>query len=189
MTATILDGRTIHDGWSRFSVMRVRLVDGNVVSREVEDHGNAVAVLPYDPERRVALLVEQARPAIITAGGPNSLMEAPAGLLEDGEDPAACARREAHEETGVELGELEHVAGFWSMPGISTEFMHLYLAPYHAALRTGNGGGVDGEHENITVHEIPLADLAAQADRGELADMKTALLLTTLRLRRPELFS
>jgi hypothetical protein len=74
------------------------------------------------------------------------------------------------------------------MPGISTELMHLYLAPYGPGDRTGAGGGVAGEHENITIVEMKLFDLAAMADRGELVDLKTLALVQTLRLRRPDLF-
>jgi hypothetical protein len=52
----------------------------------------------------------------------------------------------------------------------------------------GQGGGAKGEHENITVLELPLRELAAMADAGALVDMKTVTLLQTLRLRRPDLF-
>ena len=76
-----------------------------------------------------------------------------------------------------------------TMPGISTERIHLYLGAYDAADRTGAGGGLDAEEEHITVVEMPLADLAAQADAGQLMDAKTMLLVQTLRLRRPDLFA
>ena len=76
----------------------------------------------------------------------------------------------------------------WSMPGISTERMELFLAPYTAADRTGPGGGLAEEHENITVREVALAELAAKADANALPDLKTCALLQSLRLRRPELF-
>ena len=49
----------IYRGWSRFSLVRFRLEDGEEVERCVEDHGAAAVVLPYDPERRVALLVSR----------------------------------------------------------------------------------------------------------------------------------
>jgi len=39
------------------------------------------------------------------------------------------------------------------------------------------------------VVELPLAELAARADEGRLDDMKTMLLVQTLRLRRPDLFA
>jgi hypothetical protein len=51
------------------------------------------------------------------------------------------------------------------------------------------GGGAKGEHEDITVMELALRELAAMADAGTLADMKTFALVQTLRLRRPELFA
>src|SRR3712207_3639422 len=124
---------------------------------------------------------------LFRSGGKPEMLEAPAGLLEE-DDPADCARREALEEVGLTLTSLEPVGGVWTMPGISTEHMHLFLAPYVLRDRTGRGGGVAGEHENITVVEMGLAELAAMADSGRLADLKTLTLVQTLRLRRPELF-
>ena len=75
------------------------------------------------------------------------------------------------------------------MPGVSTERMHLYLAPYGEADRAGPGGGVPDEHEHTTVVEMALGALAAMADSGRLDDMKTLVLVQTLRLRRPDLFA
>lgn len=184
----ILDQRVVHDGWSRFRILRVRTADGTVLQREVEDHGPAVAVLPYDPRRRVATLVTQLRPALMFACGAQTLTEAPAGLLEEGEAPADCARREALEETGLRLGALEPLGALWPMPGLSTELMHLFLAPYGVDDRVAAGGGLAVEHENIVVAEEPLGDLAAAVDAGTLADLKTAFLILHLRHRHPHLF-
>ena len=178
---------TLYEGWGRLLRLTVEQPDGNRIGREVEDHGAAVAVLPYDPERRTAVLVRQFRAPVFHAAGEEHLLEAPAGMLDE-DDPAACARREALEEVGLTLTRLETVGAAWSTPGVSTELMHLFLAPYGAADRTGEGGGVAGEHENITIAEMKLSDLAALADRGELVDLKTLTLVQTLRLRRPELF-
>ena len=66
--------------------------------------------------------------------------------------------------------------------------MALFLAPYHASQRIGDGGGLESEHEQITVEEIKLDELAERADNGELNDLKTFALVQTLRLRHPELF-
>ena len=180
--------RTVHDGWASFLIADVTLPDGHEVTREIEDHGEAVAVLPYDPERRVALLVRQFRTPPFFAAGLPELLEAPAGLLDE-VDPQEGARREAFEETGVRLGRLDPVTTAWSMPGVSTERMHLFLAPYAEGDRTGPGGGLAEEHEGITILEMPLAELAARAEAGEIADMKTYALILALRLRRPELFA
>jgi len=187
MAHEIIDLKTLHEGWGRLLALRIRLADGQVMKREVEDHGAAVCVLPYDPERRVAMLVRQFRAAVFHAAGEPEVLEAPAGMLDE-DDPADCARREALEEVGLTLRSLESAGAVWTMPGISTEYMHLYLAPYAPGDRTGKGGGVADENEHITVVEMGLSELAAMADRGGLADLKTLALVQTLRLRRPDLF-
>lgn len=177
----------VHGGWARFSVLKIRLPSGQMITREVEDHGRAASVLPFDPERRMALLVRQFRAPVLVASGEEDILETIAGIVDEA-DPAAAAIREAEEEAGLTLRAVEFVANVYSMPGISTERMFLYLASYRASDRTGAGGGVAGEDENITVVECPLAELAAMADGGRLTDMKTFTLVQTLRLRRPELF-
>jgi nudix-type nucleoside diphosphatase (YffH/AdpP family) len=184
----VLDRKIVHDGWSTFVIARIRLPNGAVVNREIEDHGRAVCVLPYDPARKVAILIRQFRPPAFVAGGEASLVEAPAGLLDE-DDPQDCARREAMEECGLRLTTLEPVVRGWTMPGISTERMDFFLAPYGEQDRIGDGGGLAEEHEDITVLELPLAELAAQAARGELTDVKTLMLVLTLQVRRPYLFA
>jgi len=77
----------------------------------------------------------------------------------------------------------------WSSPEVSTERASLYLASYTQADRATQGGGLAAEHENVTPVEVSLANLACMADAGQLVDMKTMLLVQTLRLRRPTLFS
>lgn len=173
---------------SRLLVLNVELPDGQTMRREIEDHGAAVAVLPYDPVRRTAILVRQFRAPVFLAAGQDALVEAIAGVVES-DDPAACARREASEEAGLDLKALEHVGSVWTMPGVSTERMHLYLATCTESDRVGPGGGLADEHENTEVVEIALGELAAMSDAGRLDDMKTALLVQALRLRRPDLFA
>jgi nudix-type nucleoside diphosphatase (YffH/AdpP family) len=178
---------TVYEGFSRLLIATIELPDGETIRREIEDHGRAVCVLPYDPARRTAILVRQFRAPVAFVDGRPHLLEAVAGSVED-EAPDACAYREALEEAGLQLHALEHVGTAWSMPGVSTELMDLYLAPYSEADRIGVGGGVADEHEGITVVELPLAELAAMADAGQIMDMKTFAVVQTLRLRRPELF-
>ncbi len=178
---------TAYRVWSRHLIATVRLADGQTFKREIEDHGDAVGVLAYDPERRVAMLVQQLRAPVLLAEKRQYTLELIAGLIEDG-DAAATTRREAMEEAGLRLGALEDIATVWAMPGISTERMTLYLAPYAEADRIEKGGGLAAENEAITVIEMPLAEIARMADSGELTDMKTLAVVQTLRLRRPELF-
>ena len=179
--------KTIHDGWGRFHLVMIKSPDGSEHPRQVEDHGDATCVLPYDPERQVVTLVRQPRAGPLFVGADALLLEAPAGVT-DGEDPADAARREAMEETGLRLSDLEPAGALWTMPGCATEKMYLYLAAYGAADRVGAGGGAEDEHEEIEVVEMPAAEAVRQAASGEICDMKTVFLLQALRLRRPEVF-
>jgi len=185
--AEVLSVEPLHQGWSTFSLARFRLKDGAVVERFVEDHGHAVCVLPYDPVRRVALMVRQLR-APVRLAGEDEFPDPPAGILEPGEDPADCGRREVMEETGVRLSALEPLGCYWSSPGVTTEKTHLFLAEYGAADRVGDGGGTDWD-EHVEALELPLSELTARLDRGELADVKLFGLVLSLMRRRPELFS
>jgi nudix-type nucleoside diphosphatase (YffH/AdpP family) len=176
-----------HRGWTNLSVVTFVLPDGTRFNREIEDHGRAACVLAYDPERRTALLVSQFRAAVFLTSGEIDLLEVVAGVIDAG-DGADTAKREAMEEAGVQLRNLETVATVWTSPGISTERSEMFLAAYSAADRTGAGGGLAAEHEKITVVEIALTELAAMVDTGRITDMKTLALVQTLRLRHPALF-
>jgi nudix-type nucleoside diphosphatase (YffH/AdpP family) len=168
--------------------MDVRLADGVEVAKEVIVRGDAAAVLPYDAERCCALVVRLFRAPVRTVSELTELEEACAGMLDPGETPDEAMRREAMEEMGVRLETLEPVATIWPTPGILTERLSLFLAPYRPADRIAEGGGVPEEHEGITVAERPLAELATDADAGRILDGKLLVLTQTLRLRRPELF-
>lgn len=183
----ILNTRTVHAGWARYLLAAVRMPDGRTVEREIEDHGQSVCVLPYNPERKTAVLVRQTRAAVLFACNEQETLEAIAGIIEN-EEPLACARREAKEEAQLELASLEPIFTLWTMPGISTERMHMFLATYTGGVRADVRGGVAEEDEDIIAVEIGLAELVRMADSGELADAKTLLALQTLRLRQPHLF-
>jgi nudix-type nucleoside diphosphatase (YffH/AdpP family) len=178
---------TVYQGYSTLMLATLQAEDGTTFKREIEHHGHAVAVLPYDPVRRMALMVSLPRAPVIWSDGPPELLEAIAGMIDD-EDPQACARREAMEEAGVQLGELEVLGATWSCPGVSTERVHLFLAAYAAHDRVAAGGGAEGEQENITVVEVPLDQLWTWIAERRIEDMKTLALALALKVRRPELF-
>ncbi|MGH7024793.1 MAG: NUDIX domain-containing protein [Caulobacteraceae bacterium] len=188
MDARIVETHQIWDG--RVKLWRARLVyaDGSETWREISWHGDSVAVLPFDAARRVALTVSLLRAPALHLHRPQLPQEACAGMIDEGEGPEETVRREAMEEMGVRLADLECIGKTWPSPGVSGQQANLYLAPYTAADRVAAGGGAEGEHEHITVLERPLGDLAADADRGGIADLCLLALIQTLRLRRPELF-
>lgn len=185
----IVSTRMAHLGWTKLIVAGVRSQDGRVVPHDIEDHGEAACVLPYNPRRRTAVLVRQPRAPVLYAADVQETLEAVAGIIEQNEPPAACARREAKEEAQLDIEAVEHVFTAWTMPGLSTERMHFFLAIYDSEARPEVGGGVAAEHEQTTATEFALTALARMADDGRLDDVKTLLLLQTLRLRQPQLFA
>jgi len=184
----ILERSVERAGYVTVERMRIRLADGAEVWREMERHGDSVAVLPYDTERRVALVARQFRAPVFAMAGEALFEEACAGMIDDEDAPDVTARREAFEELGVRLGELEYLATIWPGPGVGAERQALFLARYAAADRHGAGGGLASENEDILVVERTLGELAADADAARITDGKLFTLVMALRVRRPELF-
>ncbi|WP_245435337.1 NUDIX domain-containing protein [Microvirga calopogonii] len=178
---------TLHEGWRKLLKITVQMPDGRTMAREVLNSSDAAAVLPYDPERRKVIVVRQFRAPVMHVEGHPDMLEAVAGLLDE-DEPEACARREAMEEAGLRIGRLEAIGTAWSAPGITTERLHLFLAPYTSVDRVGEGGGLAEEHEDIEVLEIGVDELMRMLDQGGIADMKTLVLIQALQLRHPELF-
>ncbi|EIZ78952.1 putative ADP-ribose pyrophosphatase protein [Novosphingobium sp. Rr 2-17] len=186
-TARIVDRTLVYDGWYKFFRVELEMPDGVRVERHLLDNGSAVAVLPYDPVRRVCMLIDQPRSAVLAAGEP-PVLEAIAGNL-DGASPEERIVEEAFEEGGLRIGALEPVTNMWSLCPVSTERVQLYLAQYDAEDRVGEGGGAHDEYENITVHEIGLDRLRDLALSGALTDAKTLILAQALLLRHPDLWA
>ena len=185
----ILDSRLAYDGYAKVTVLTLADEDGQPYPREVVSIGQSACVLPYDPRRKLALIVRLPRAPLLMQGNTTNLIEAPAGMIGDGEAAEATIRREAMEEAGLELNELELVAVCWPSPGVLAERTHLFLAPYSAANRIGPGGGLAEEHEGIVVEELPLAALWRIAQSGGMQDLKTLTLVLALNARKPSLFS
>jgi nudix-type nucleoside diphosphatase (YffH/AdpP family) len=185
-TYHIIETKAVHTGWTKLLIATVLLPDGHSFKREIEDHGEAICVLPYHPGRKTAVLVRQPRIPLLYAAQQEQSLEAVAGVIEE-TDPDVTVHREVMEEAKLELDSIEHVFTAWTMPGISTERMHFYLAQYSGAARPDTEGGADEDEDTVAI-EFPLAELARMADANELPDSKTLVLLQTLRLRRPELF-
>ncbi|MDY7089385.1 MAG: NUDIX domain-containing protein [Actinomycetota bacterium] len=153
--------------------------------RETYDRGDGATILLYDVSRRTVLLTRQFRyPAYVNGHRNGMLIETAAGLLDD-DDPASAIRRETSEELGITVGKLEHVFGVWMSPGSVTERLHFYAAPYTAADRTGPGGGVASEGEDIEPVELDFDDALTAIADGRIADAKTIMLLQWAALTGP----
>ena len=149
--------------------------------REVYDRGNGATLLLYNRDKNTVVLTRQFRVATWVNGNPDGmLIEACAGLL-DADEPEVCARKEAIEETGYEVGEVEKVFELYMSPGGVTELIHFYMAEYSDAQRDNAGGGIDDE--DIDVLEIPFLQALEMVASGEIRDGKTVILLQQLQLR------
>ncbi|MFG1174350.1 GDP-mannose pyrophosphatase NudK [Erwiniaceae bacterium CAU 1747] len=151
--------------------------DGTVIRhrREVYDRGNGATILLYSREKNSVVLTRQFRIATWVNGNPDGMLtEACAGLL-DNDSPEDCIRKEAVEETGYAVGEVEKLFELYMSPGGVTEVVHFFAAEYSEALRDNAGGGV--EDEDIDVMEISFPDAWAMIKDGRIRDGKTVTLL------------
>ncbi|MFC1938954.1 NUDIX hydrolase [Chloroflexota bacterium] len=118
-----LSSRLVYQGRVvRLRVEAVRLPGGRETTREIVEHDDCVAVVALDVDGKV-LLVKQFRKAT-----GKELLEIPAGGIDTGESPEDAVGREMREETGYLPRKVERLGGFYSTPGYSTEYLHLYLA-------------------------------------------------------------
>ncbi len=146
--------------------------------RQVFRHGNAVTALLYNPEKRTVLLTKQFRMATYVNGNPDgSLLETPAGLLEEGEAPEAAILREIKEETGYAVPAVQKVYEAYSSAGVFDEIIYYYVAPYGPEHKVEEGGGLEEEGEDVKVVELPFDEAVRMVKSGELKDAKTILLL------------
>lgn len=163
-------GRTIH-----VDVDRVQFPDGSIGRLEMVRHPGAAAVAALDRfgegAEPLVTLVRQYRYA-----AEGFIWEVPAGKLEPGEPPEACALRELEEEAGLRAGRLERLASVHTTPGFTDEVIHLFVAWELAPGRTSHGAG-----EFMEVHRFPLGRTIEMVDGGEITDAKTICALTLAR--------
>jgi len=183
----VLSRRVLLDGFFHVEEVRVSFekFDGEMsapVRRLNLKRVDAVAALVVNRVRGTVVLVRQFRYATL-ARGEGWITEVVAGLVDAGEAPEAAIRREILEEAGFEVERLELISAFYPSPGISSERILLYCAETKGTAPATAGGGVDTEHEDIRVLEVPFAEAFAMLDRGEIADAKTMIALMWLRQR------
>jgi ADP-ribose pyrophosphatase len=149
----------------RVVTLRVRYVPrpgGRRMMREIVEHAPGAAVVAVD-ERGQVLLVRQLRPAVDKA-----LLELPAGLVDPGESPEDCARRELAEETGYSAQTLLPLVSFYTSPGFSTELIHIFAASDLFPKTVAHD-----EEEEIELVRMDLDAAITHVMTGEISDAKT----------------
>jgi ADP-ribose diphosphatase len=177
---TISSERRYHGRVISLDVDTVEFPDGSTGQLEMVRHPGAAAVLPLldppgTPDPRV-LLIRQFRHA-----AEGFIWEIPAGRLDPGETPEACARRELEEETGMRAARLETLTAMYTTPGFTDERIHLFLA----------SGLDEGSHrrepdEFLELHPIRWSEALRLVRRGDVTDGKTLVALLYANAFRPE---
>lgn len=146
-------------------------------SREVYNRGDGAGILLYNRVKQTVILTKQFRmPTYMNDNKEGLLVEICAGML-DKDNPEACIIRETEEEVGYRLPKVKKVFEAYSSPGVMTEKMHFFIGEYTDAMKVGSGGGVDSEHEDIEVLEIPFKNALQMLNSGEIMDTRTIVLL------------
>lgn len=165
---TVFQGRAFD-----VQVVRMRLPGGRLRDYDLVRHKPSVTILPLDEKGRL-LFVRQFR-----LGAGSDLLELPAGVMEDGEDPLDCAAREIREETGFSAGKLDLLGDFYLAPGYSDEHMYVFLATGLLADPLEQD-----EDEFLEIEAIPAAEALKLAQENRIQDSKT---LASLLLALPRL--
>jgi ADP-ribose pyrophosphatase len=169
MPHSILSRKTVFNGHA-FDVekLQVRLPDGRERAYDLVSHKDSVTLLPLDSDGSV-WFVSQYR-----MGCECLTLELPAGVMDEGESPEACAAREIREETGMAAGNLRLLGSVYLAAGYSSEINHIFLATdlIHSPLEMD-------EDEFLDVERFSIGEIRTMIEKGELIDSKTlaALLL------------
>jgi ADP-ribose pyrophosphatase len=163
----------------KFSVRVDTITDrpGHTYRREIVVHPGAVVMLPVTKEGKLVLVRQWRR-----ATG-KVLLELPAGTLDEGEEPLTTAGRELQEEIGYKANRITPLGGFFSAPGILTEYLHLYLAEDLQESQLD-----PDENEELDICEMTLEEALAAVEKGEIEDAKSIVGLSRyyFRLQRPQ---
>lgn len=151
-------------------------------SREAYDRGNGAVILLYNRTKGTVVLTRQFRLPVYINGHNGLLIEAAAGLLDDA-SPEARIIAEAEEETGFKVAAIEKVFEAYMSPGSVTEKLYFFIAEYADEDRSGAGGGLADEGEDIQVLEWPFEKALAAIRSGEIQDAKTIMLIQHLALQ------
>lgn len=122
MKEHIVSSKTYYKGRIvKLKVDNIRL-QGREFKRAVLVHPGSVAIVPFLNESEIILIRQYRHPIEQT------ILELPAGTLEEREKPSVCARRELEEETGYTAQRLFEIGSLYLAPGYSSELIHIFVA-------------------------------------------------------------
>jgi len=189
----IVEKKTAYDGYLKVDVYRLRhkKFDGSwtgvLPPREVCVRGKAVGVLLYDADQDSVVLIEQFRVGAAAAVGPAWMTEIVAGLVdEENETPEDVARREAVEEAGCAVQELEKICDYYPSPGAYDEYVTVFCGRIDCT-GIGGTGGLEEEHEDIRISVVPADEAIRLLDENKLNNSISIIALGWLARNRERL--
>lgn len=172
----ILSHRTFGGGWS------------DPVHRTAFLSADAVTVLPYDPVLDKVVLIEQFRIGSYARGDRRPwLLEVVAGRCDSGQAPEAVVRREAEEEAGLILGELEPIAQYYVSPGAYNEYIYSYIGRVDLSGYAEGVYGLGSENEDIATHLLDVDQLMPLVASGEANNTPLIISILWLAINRERL--
>ncbi|MFH1847255.1 MAG: NUDIX hydrolase [Candidatus Omnitrophota bacterium] len=142
------------------------LPNGRKAYFEEIDHPGASLIVPFTKNKVV--FIRQYRAVI-----GKYLWELPAGILNKGETPVRCAKRETREETGYEIKVIKKIGYIYTSPGFSNELIHVYTAECGERKETGLDYG-----EVIKVKLLSKKEIKKFFKEGKISDSKTIAALS-----------
>lgn len=169
MAHQILSHKTVYKAHAfEIEKLHVRLPDGRERDYDLVSHNDSVTIIPFNEDGNIWFVTQY------RLGCECELLELPAGVIHDGEDPESCAAREVREETGLAAGKLTHIGSVYLAPGYSSEKNHIFLA------EDLSESPLDmDDDEFLQAEKIPAEKAYEMAENGRIQDSKTlaALLL------------
>jgi ADP-ribose pyrophosphatase len=151
----ILKRELKYNGYLKIEQLTIKTPEGKEIKREVLLKKNAVAALVYNTSSGKYIFARQFRP-----GPENDILEIPAGVLDiPGESDERCLAREVEEEVGYRIDRLQFITEGYVSPGGTTEMISIYFA--EVSQKTGSGGGLATEDEEIEIVELTRAEMLA----------------------------
>jgi ADP-ribose pyrophosphatase len=172
-----LGERIVHRGYHvAFAVGEFEGPDGSTFERDLVRHPGVVAVVPLHSDDSVTLVRQYRAPL------DRVIWEIPAGVRDvEGEREEETARRELIEETGLRPERVEHLVSFHNAPGLSDEFVALFVATGLAEV----GNDLQGiEEQHMVCERLALSEALEMVDDGRITDAKTVIGLLMLERRR-----
>jgi len=155
----IYDGKIIN-----VRVDDVELANGIRSKREIVTHPGAVAIIPITQDKKIVFVKQYRKPLEKT------ILEIPAGRLEEGEEPEKTAIRELEEETGYTTDQASFITSFYTSPGFANELMYVYFSN---KLLVATNPSLGDEHGQIETVELSIEEAVQYVQEGKIQDAKT----------------